>query len=610
VGSPGVSAGSGASTLRESPSREDLPRGVRVRRLLARVLGYLRPYSLRGALALVCVLAQVLLNVVPILAIRSVTNHLTHPHASFGPVLAIVGLAFAATVLSGLLGVAETYLTLSLSERVVADLREQLFDRLVGQSVAYFTRNRAGDVMSRILNDVEGVDDIIGTTLLSLLRSAFTCAASIGVMLFLDWQLTLLTLAIAPFVALGLRVGGRSIYRARGRVQGELSELTAYLRETLDLSGVMLMKSFGREQRERGRFAELNRSLRDREVEAGMATRWITMALSTLQVIGPTLLLLAGGYLVAEHDLSLGSLLAFSVVAIRFAGAVQESASGALAVIGSLAPWQRIFDALDEPVDVSERAGARALADPRGAIALERVSFTYPGQGRPALREVSAEIQPGQLAALVGPSGAGKTTLSHLVPRFYDPQAGVVSIDGHDVRELTFASLAAAVGLVLQDTFLFHASLRENLAYGLPGASERQLLESASQANLEEVIAALPEGLDTVIGERGHRLSGGEKQRVAIARVILKNPPILIFDEATSHLDSVSERLIQDTLAELSRGRTSIVIAHRLSTILAADQIFVLDGGRIVERGTHEQLVQAGGLYIQLYQSQFAVSAG
>jgi ATP-binding cassette, subfamily B, bacterial len=565
---------------------------------------------MRGVVALLCVIAQSLLAVVPFLAVRSVANHLTHPHTSFGPVLTVVGLAFAASVLGGLLGVAETYLTLSLSERVVADLRKSLFNHLVGQSVSYFTRSRAGEVMSRILNDVSAVDNIIGTTLLSLLNSALTIVVSIGLMVFLDWRLTLLTLAIAPFVALGLRFGGRSIYRARGLVQSELSEITVYLRETLDLSGVMLIKSFGREERERKRFAELNESLREREIEAGMATRWIAMGLRLLQIVGPTMLLLAGGYLVAEHELSIGSLLAFSMVAIRFAGAIQESATGLLAVIGSLAPWERIFQALDEPYDVREPPNARVIPSPRGSIAIDKVSFRYPGQRRAALSNISAAIEPGQLAALVGPSGAGKTTLSHLIPRFYDPQMGSVRIDGQDVRELKFATLAAAIGIVLQDTFLFHASLRENLAYGRPDADDGQLLAAAAQANLSDVIAGLPEGLDTVVGEHGHRFSGGERQRVAIARVVLKDPPILIFDEATSHLDSVSERLIQETLAELSQGRTSIVIAHRLSTILAADQIFVLEHGEIVERGTHDELVRAGGLYIRLYETQFAAAAG
>jgi ATP-binding cassette, subfamily B, bacterial len=579
------------------------------RGLLPRILAYLRPHRKRAALALTCVLLQSLLGVIPILAIRAIVDHLTEPHSSFTPVLAIVALAILATIAIALLGVVETYLTLRLSEQVVFELRTQLFDHLVGQSLAYFTESRAGDVMSRVLNDVGGVDNILGTTLLGLLTSSLTGIVSLGVMLYLDWPLTLLTLALAPFIAIGLRLGGRSIYRARGRVQGQFSELTAYLHETLGLSGVMLMKSFGREAYERERFLALNSSLREQEIEAGMSTRWFTMALRLLQTAAPTVLVLAGGYLVVHHDLSLGSLLAFSVVAMRFASAAQESANGLLTVMGSLALWQRIFETLDEPHELRERADARPLPAARGAIGLEAVTFSYPNQARPALRELSAEIEPGQLAALVGPSGAGKTTLSQLVPRFYDPQAGSVSIDGNDVRELTFASLSAAIGLVLQDTYLFHASLRENLAYGRTDATDEQLLAAAAQANLSETIATLPEGLDTVIGERGHRLSGGEKQRVAIARVILKNPPILIFDEATSHLDTVSERLIQTALAELSRGRTSLVIAHRLSTILAADQIFVLDRGEIVERGTHSELVEADGLYTRLYESQFAVGA-
>jgi ATP-binding cassette subfamily B protein len=288
---------------------------------------------------------------------------------------------------------------------------------------------------------------------------------------------------------------------------------------------------------------------------------------------------------------------------------VQSSATGLLSVIGSLALWDRVFEVLDEPHDLSERPDAVELPpSAAGAISLQRVTFSYPGQPAPALREISAEAAAGKLTALVGPSGAGKTTLSHLVPRFYDPQGGTVSIDGHDVRELTLESLGRTIGLVLQDSYLFHDSLRENLRYGLADAGEEQLMSAVAQANLGDVVAAMPDGLDTIVGERGYRLSGGERQRVAIARVILKNPPILILDEATSHLDSVSEQLIQAALATLFQGRTSLVIAHRLSTVLAADQILVLDRGEIVERGSHTELLEGGGLYRRLYDIQFADS--
>jgi ATP-binding cassette subfamily B protein len=427
----------------------------------------------------------------------------------------------------------------------------------------------------------------------------------VALMIYLNWRLTLIGLILGPAVALCLRLSGNAIYRARRRVQVQFSELTAYLHETLGISGIQLIKSFARERQERARFDGLNRTLRDLEVAAGMSTQKFAVAMRLLQMAAPATLLLAGGYLVVHHQLTLGALLAFSMVAFSFGAAVQATAGGLLTVIGSLALWQRVFDVLDHEPELRESPRAHTLRAVRGAICLESVSYAYPGQGRPALRDVSVDIRPGELAALVGPSGAGKTTLSHLVPRFFDPQAGRVMIDGHDVRELTFESLGAAVGLVLQDTYLVHASLRENLSYGRLGADDASLLEAASLANLTDVIAGLPEGLDTIVGERGHRFSGGEKQRVAIARAILKDPPVLILDEATSHLDSVSEQLVQAALGRLLGGRTSLVIAHRLSTILAADQIIVLDQGEVVQRGTHRELVGDVGLYRRLYETQF-----
>ena len=576
------------------------------RALLQRVLAYLRPHRGRALLVALCVMVQSFLGLAPALALRSIVNHLTHPHGSLGPVVLAVCIAVGATLLAALIGIVQTYLMLSVTEGIVFDLRSQLFEHLVGQSVGYFTRSRSGDVMSRILNDVGGIDSTINVVLVGFVSSTFAVISSFALMLYLAWQLTLVTLVLAPLVAVALRLGGRAIYRARGQVQKQFGELTSYLQETLGLSGVMLVKSFGRERYERERFTGLNRKLRDLEVAAGMSTRWFTLALSLLQIAGPALLLLLGSYLVLHHELSLGSLLAFSVVAVRFGAGVQSTAGGLLAIFGSLALWDRIFEVLDEPYELQERPNAHELPRSAGAIRIERVTFSYPGQSPPALRGVSAQMAPGMLTALVGPSGAGKTTLSHLVPRFYDPQDGSISIDGHDVRELTFESLGEAIGLVLQDSYLFHDSLRENLRYGLATASEQDLLDAATQANLSDVIAAMPNGLDTVVGERGYRLSGGERQRVAIARVILKNPPILILDEATSHLDSVSEQLIQAALAGLFKGRTSLVIAHRLSTILAADQILVMERGQIVERGSHGELLDAGGLYRRLYDIQFA----
>ena len=328
--------------------------------------------------------------------------------------------------------------------------------------------------------------------------------------------------------------------------------------------------------------------------------------MSVLQTLGPALLILAGGWLVVRGETTVGTVFVFATVLTqRFGMAAGSLGETQVNLVGSLALFRRIFDVLDHPSEVAERPGARELRDARGALALESVIFAYPGQSRPALEEVSARIEPGQLVALVGPSGAGKTTLTTLIPRFYDPQAGRVLVDGQDVSELTLESLRANIGIVFQDTFLFHATIRENLLYARPDASEDELHAAAKAAYMHDFIASLPEGYDTVVGERGHRLSGGEKQRVAIARVILKDPRILLLDEATSNLDSVSEQLIQAALQPLFAGRTSVVIAHRLSTILAADLILVLDQGRLVEQGTHDELLEHGRLYATLYEHQF-----
>lgn len=571
-----------------------------------RALGYLQPYRVRMTIAVLCVALSSVLALAPALAVRGLVDHLTGPHASFGSAARLIALALMATLVASLLGVAQNYLTLTVSESVVAQLRSDLFDHLLGESIGYFTRRRAGEAVSRILNDAGGIDTMMGPTLVALTSSIFTALAAAALMVYLDWRLALLAFALGPVVAVCLRLAGRAIFQARERVQAQFSEVTAYLHETLGISGIQLIKSFARAPRERARFRELSTTLRDLEISAGMSTQWFSVAMRLLQMAAPAVLLLAGGYLVAHHELTLGALLAFSVLALSFAGTVQSTANGLLLVIGSLALWQRVFETLDHESELREAANATSLKVTRGAIRFEGVSFAYPGQAVPALADLSVELRPGELTALVGPSGAGKTTLSQLVPRFFDPQHGRVLIDGHDVRSVTFESLGAAVGMVSQDPYLVHASLRENLAYGRAEAGDHEMHVAADQANLSEVIANLPQGLDTFVGERGHRLSGGEKQRIAIARAVLKDPPILILDEATSHLDSVSEQLVQAALNELLDDRTSLVIAHRLSTIHAADQIIVLDHGRVVQTGVHDRLMHESGLYRRLYETQYA----
>jgi ATP-binding cassette subfamily B protein len=576
------------------------------RGLVRRVLAYFRPYWHAGLLALACLAAGALLGLAPALVFRALIDTLGGDAPSFGHVALLVGAGIGAAVAGGLIGLAEDYLTERISQGIIFDLREQLFDKLVHQSVGFYTHNRAGEVMSRIGNDVNDIENVVADTVFGVANNALVAGSTLALMIVFDWRLTLVALVLIPALAIPMRRAGRRVYAARGATQRKLAELTAYLQEVLGISGALLVKAFGRERDERERFRHTNDELRHLEIRASIIGRRFATLMRVLQTAGPALIILAGGWLVIHEGTSVGTVFVFATVLMqRFGMAAGALGETHVNLVGSLALFRRIFTVLDFPNDVTDRPGARDLPAVDGALELENVTFAYPTQARPALEDFSARIEPGQLVALVGPSGAGKTTLTTLIPRFYEPQQGRVLIDGHDVRELTLESLRRHIGIVFQDTFLFHASIRDNLLYARPEATENELVVAARAAYMHDFIASLPDGYDTVVGERGHRLSGGEKQRIAIARVILKDPRILVLDEATSNLDTVSEQLIQAALKPLFAGRTSVAIAHRLSTILAADLILVLDRGRLVEHGTHQELLERDGLYATLYEHQF-----
>jgi ATP-binding cassette, subfamily B, bacterial len=580
---------------------------VRVTRgLLTRVFGYFAPYWARGLAVLACIAAESVLGLAPAVVFRALIDYLGHPDGQLGHVLLLVGAGVGAALAGGLIGVADSYLSTVISEGIVFTLRKQVFENLLDQSVGFFTRSRSGELMSRLSNDVDAVQDVVTDTVFGLARNLFTAVATLALMLRFTWQLTLVVLLLIPLVSLPARKAGRATYRARTRTQGKLAEMTAYMQEILGISGILLVKAFVKTRAERARFTALNDEVRRLQIRQEMIGRWFGMLMQAVQTAGPALIMAAGGYLVFTGRTTVGTVFVFAtVLGQRLAGSLSSLATMHVNVIGSLAVFRRLFAYIDLPPQVTDAPGARELTGAGGAIRFDSVTFAYPGSARPALAGVSIDIAPGQLAALVGPSGAGKTTLMTLVPRFADPQAGRVLIDGHDLRDLTLESVGRQVGVVFQDTFLFHASLADNLRYARPEATGADLVTAAKAACLHDFAASLPDGYDTIVGERGHRLSGGEKQRVAIARAILKDPRILILDEATSHLDSVSEQLIQAALGPLLHGRTSLVIAHRLSTVLSADVVLVLDQGRLAEHGTHAELVDRGGLYATLYQRQF-----
>jgi ATP-binding cassette subfamily B protein len=552
-----------------------------------------------------CAALEAALALIPIVALKVLIDRLTGDDPTFGDIVVPALATLVAVIATALVGVASTYLIQSISEGVVFDMRQQLFGHLIGQGSDFYTARRGGDVLSRIVHDVAVVSSALSDTLVGGTSAGLAAGSTVVLMFVLDWRLALVALVLTMVVVLPTRKAGRRMGAAQNAVQEQLSSMTAYLSETLGLSGMLLVRAFGRHAAERDRFTALNAELRRRQVITAMTARWFIAGLTIVGTFAPVLLLVFGGYLVTQELATLGTVLVFStVIAARLGGAVQALATSGATALGSLAIWRRIFETLDTHPNIVERPGAHALTDPRGAIRLERITFSYPRQRRPAIRDVCLSIQPGELVALVGPSGAGKSTLSALIARLLDPDEGRVLLDGHDVRDLTVQSISDAIGIVFQDTFLFHASLEENLRYGRPDASEADLASAIRNAHLTEVIAGLPQGLATTVGERGHHLSGGEKQRVALARAMLKDPRILILDEATSHLDSASEAAVQEGLQRLLPGRTSIVIAHRLSTVQRADLVLVLDRGRVVERGTHDALLMLDGLYARMHGLQ------
>jgi ATP-binding cassette subfamily B protein len=608
---PGPRGGriSGGDAEAQRAQNEQAPR---VAHLLRRIGELFRPHRAKLTLTIVLVLISAGLSVLPPLLTKEAFDLGLFPASGTPDVPVLLKLVAAMVLLwvaSAGLGVWQTFLTATVGNSVMGALRTRLFGHLQAMELAFFTKTKTGVIQSRLQNDVGGVADVLSNTISSVIGNTVTVIAAFISMLVLSWQLTIVAVILLPLLVFAQRRVGQVRARIATKTQESLSDMTSITQEALSVSGILLAKSFNQQPAEIARYSKENDNQIRLQVQQQMSGQWFfAMVGIFLSVIPAVIYLAAAWLLVRDIPVTAGTIVAFTTVQARLTFPLLGLLRVVLDLQTSQALFSRIFEYLDLHPAISDRATARTVdAGQLGRVQFDSVEFRYPDAGpeSPAtLKKVSFDIEPGQYAAFVGPSGAGKTTVSYLIPRFHEASGGRVVFAGDDVRDLQQDSLVQNIGIVSQETYLFHATIADNLRYAKPGATLAELTAAATAANIHSTIASFPDGYDTVVGERGYRLSGGEKQRIAIARVLLKDPAVLILDEATSALDSVSERIVQGALDTASRGRTTIAIAHRLSTVINADVIFVVDAGRIVERGTHPELVELGGVYARLFAEQ------
>ncbi|MEC0232440.1 ABC transporter ATP-binding protein [Paenibacillus alba] len=574
---------------------------------IKRILGLFRGY--RGQLAVIIGLALLaaIVGLIPPLVMKEIIDKAI-PQGNMKLLAEMAVLMVVLPVLSGMLGVWQNHLNTKVTQGVIRDLGQSLFHNLQRQSMAFFTDARSGEIVQRITGDVQAVQSVVTSLVVSSITQIVVVVSTIGILFALDWKLAIISVLILPLFMLPVKKVSKMRKTLRTETQKVRSDISSQLSENFGISGALLTRIFGREQQQEKEFTAMNQKVMDLELRLNLVGRWFGMATNTLGPLGTAIIYMYGGYSVISGSMTLGAIVAFAAYLGRLYMPVATLLNLQVEVATALGVFQRIFEYQDMVPDVLDRKDARPLGLAAGRVAYKQVSFAYqPGQY--ALRNVTFDAQPGEMIALVGPSGAGKSTLIGMIARLYDPTEGIVEVDGVDVRDVQLATLRSQIAYVTQESFLFHATIGDNLRFAREDATREEMEAAARQAYIHDFIMSLPEGYDTMVGERGHRLSGGERQRIAIARAILKRPRILILDEATSHLDSESESYVQAALEELMQGRTTLVIAHRLSTVLAADHILVIEAGGVVERGTHSELLALDGLYARLYSTQFAKAA-
>ena len=581
--------------------------------LITRVFSYLKPYWRQLALVLVCIVISSVASLFPSILTGNIIDVLTGKDmggwfgAGLSALIKLIVISLALHLVSNLINVGETYLNNWIAQHISYDMRNQMYRHLQKMSQRFFTSANQGDIITRMTSDVSGVESVVTNTFTSILSNTITLIVAVIAMFQKNWLLALIGIAVVPLFTLPTRIAGKRRWKLAGEAQACNDEINGILNETLSVSGQLLVKLFGREQSEYERYEEANGRMIKLNIRERMAGRWFFMLLSTLTTIGPMLLYLVGGILIMKYrsDLSVGDITVLVALLGRMYGPVNSLLNIQVDWIRSMAMFTRIFEYYDMKPEIDDSPDAKELTNAKGEVVFDHVNFTYDGE-RMILKDICFTLKSGDCVAIVGPSGSGKSTIVNLIPRLWDATSGTITFDGTNVKDLTLHSLRDEVGVVTQETYLFNGTVRENLLYAKPEATEEEMIDACQKANIWDFISKQPDGLDTMVGNRGLKLSGGEKQRISIARALLKDPALLIFDEATSALDSISEAAIQAAINPLIEERTSILIAHRLSTILAADEILVVRDGEIVERGTHKDLVHAGGTYQELYETQFS----